>query len=218
MARLVGAEGREEEIKCCRFHVSQSLDWSALIFTVDESQEGKCTQKECWAEQIAQRRQIWNRGCVRIDFVFPHRMDDHVGDEQKQDNLARRNFVLKLGKLIKRRSTHLNKANSHIRKYKWSTNGWARHVNVVSHVNEQNLTGNWHHNQNAGRLGVRRAVEERSPWHLEDLRVGRNDAGKWALVEHGWDLARLHRDEVASDSINDWLKDDEARELSDRSL
>lgn len=46
----------------------------------------------------------------------------------------------------------------------------------------------------------------------------REDAEQRALMEHRRDLAGLNRHEVAADSVDDGLEDDEAGELADGSL
>lgn len=91
-------------------------------------------------------------------------------------------------------------------------------MDVVGDENEQNLAGNWHQNQYASGFRVRRSMEQRPPGHLEDLSMRRNDSGQRALVEHRWDFAGLHRDEIAADAVDDRLEDDEAGEFTDGAL
>lgn len=56
-------------------------DRTAFVLMANVAKENKCAQQQTRTEQVAQRRQIWNRGCVRVDLELPHRMDYHVGDE-----------------------------------------------------------------------------------------------------------------------------------------
>lgn len=57
------------------------------------------------------------------------------------------------------------------------------------------------------------SIDQRTPRRLADLGVRRHDAQNGALVQHCGDLAGLDGHEIAADSVDDRLEDDETVEM-----